>query len=305
MALFFSFLSFLLFFSLLPSPLLLVFVSFLLPFFFLSFFSLSLSFSDYRPYFITIALLYGVNKVVQLFWGLMPMRTTSVDLLGDSVVRVSFPKHKLAQCLNMYDVAQYAFINFPGLSLFQWHPFTLASSPREDVSTIYVKAIGDYTRSLIEHAAKHDRLWIRVDGPYGGTRVGRFPNVVFVCGGIGATPVMSILKDIYDIDVPDDLVLTSVPDQRPSVAPQSSWEQTTDPDTGITYFFNTVTLEAQWEQPPGYHSTESHAARARHLRQVYLIWTVRSEEQYRWFARELDLAVRRSAEPNYPDLHLR
>jgi NAD(P)H-flavin reductase len=42
-------------------------------------------------------------------------------------------------------------------------------------------------------------MWIRVDGPYGNLNFNyrRFPAVILVSGGIGVTPVMGILKDIY------------------------------------------------------------------------------------------------------------
>ena len=42
-------------------------------------------------------------------------------------------------------------------------------------------------------------MYIRVDGPYGNLNFNyrRFPAVILVAGGIGVTPVMSILKDTY------------------------------------------------------------------------------------------------------------
>ena len=54
-----------------------------------------------------------------------------------------------------------------GLSPLEWHPYTLASSPLEDYHEIYVKAIGDHTRKLVDRASVQRSAWVRVQGPYG------------------------------------------------------------------------------------------------------------------------------------------
>jgi len=43
---------------------------------------------------------------------------------------------------------QYAQINIPAISKFQWHPFTIASSPYDDNLYFYVNPAGDWTREL-------------------------------------------------------------------------------------------------------------------------------------------------------------
>jgi predicted ferric reductase len=76
------------------------------------------------------------------------------------------------------------------------HPFTIASPPGENDVSIVVKNLGDYTRRLgdVEPGTK-----VLSDGPYGiFTPRREEPPHVFVAGGIGITPFLSIVAD-WDI----------------------------------------------------------------------------------------------------------
>lgn len=110
-----------------------------------------------------------------------------------------FPKHPIAKALGMYRVGQYVFVNFPGISLLEWHPFSLSSGPDEDHLEIHVQALGNHTQKLTEVAKGRRSLWVRVDGPYGNQRINyrRFPVLLLISGGIGITPCIGILKDMY------------------------------------------------------------------------------------------------------------
>jgi predicted ferric reductase len=77
------------------------------------------------------------------------------------------------------------------------HPFTISSSPTQDRLSISVKAVGNFT-ATIGDTKTSDRAYI--DAPYG---VFSFlhhdaQNLVFILGGIGITPCMSMLRYIYD-----------------------------------------------------------------------------------------------------------
>ena len=43
----------------------------------------------------------------------------------------------------MYDTLSFVFLNVPGVSRLQWHPFSVASSARDDTEemTIYIKGV--------------------------------------------------------------------------------------------------------------------------------------------------------------------
>jgi predicted ferric reductase len=77
------------------------------------------------------------------------------------------------------------------------HPFTISSSPTMEEVSISVKSVGDFT-TTIRDTKTSDLAYI--DKPYG---VFSFlnhdaKNLVFIAGGIGITPFISMLRYIYD-----------------------------------------------------------------------------------------------------------
>lgn len=86
------------------------------------------------------------------------------------------------------------------------HPFTISSSPTQDKLSITVKSVGDFT-STIGDTKTSDAAYI--DAPYG---VFSFLNhdtqaLIFIAGGIGITPFMSMLRYIYDRNMERNVVL--------------------------------------------------------------------------------------------------
>jgi predicted ferric reductase len=79
------------------------------------------------------------------------------------------------------------------------HPFSISSSAEEkDLLTFTIKELGDFTAS-IKKLSEGERVY--VDGPYGAFSVDRHPNsqaFVFIAGGIGITPMMSMLRTLAD-----------------------------------------------------------------------------------------------------------
>ncbi|KAK4937595.1 hypothetical protein LTR10_021813 [Elasticomyces elasticus] len=124
-----------------------------------------------------------------------------------------------------YKAGQWLFINVPGVSSQQWHPFTITSCPFDPYISIHVRQVGDWTKSLgdalgcgpaqakefgdldsngiYEIALKSGQEMpaIRIDGPYGAPAEDVFDNevVVLIGTGIGVTPWASVLKHIYNI----------------------------------------------------------------------------------------------------------
>jgi predicted ferric reductase len=79
------------------------------------------------------------------------------------------------------------------------HPFTIASSPEDTKSIQFsIKKLGAFT-SKIQTMKPGDRVF--VDGPYGYFSMDRYPGserLVFIPGGIGVTPIMSMLRALAD-----------------------------------------------------------------------------------------------------------
>jgi predicted ferric reductase len=100
----------------------------------------------------------------------------------------------------------YCFLNVPALGLMQWHPFSISSFPNQagDPFTFHILDMGpgSWTHALSTRAAdlKSGKIPIYVDGPYGSLSLNPFdyPYVVLCCGGVGATPMMGVLGDLYN-----------------------------------------------------------------------------------------------------------
>ena len=77
------------------------------------------------------------------------------------------------------------------------HPFTIASTPMQTDLSISVKAVGDFTSCLSEIKAPSIA---QIDMPYGTFSFLNHPagEFVFIAGGIGITPFMSMLRYIRD-----------------------------------------------------------------------------------------------------------
>ncbi|MDT8399168.1 MAG: ferredoxin reductase family protein [Pseudomonadales bacterium] len=77
----------------------------------------------------------------------------------------------------------------------QEHPFSFASAPRADGAVVFtIKALGDFTSTLGLHNLGQ-RAW--VDAPYGRFSCDLYPQApgyVFIAGGIGVAPVLSMLE---------------------------------------------------------------------------------------------------------------
>jgi len=77
------------------------------------------------------------------------------------------------------------------------HPFTISSPPTRDRLSITVKSVGDFT-STIGDTKTSDRAY--VDAPYGAFTFLNHDaeDLVFIAGGIGITPFLSMLRTMHD-----------------------------------------------------------------------------------------------------------
>lgn len=79
------------------------------------------------------------------------------------------------------------------------HPFSISSSPEAlPRLEVTIKALGDFT-GAIGDTPPGRRAW--VDGPFGAFTTDRYPQAtgwVFIVGGIGITPVMSMLRTLAE-----------------------------------------------------------------------------------------------------------
>ncbi|KAL6065049.1 Ferric reductase [Balamuthia mandrillaris] len=95
-----------------------------------------------------------------------------------------------------YRPGHYCFINVSQLSLFQWHPFTIAGADKNEVE-LHIKVMGEatFTSRLADAVRDGLTLTVNVDGPYGlPIEFGRYQQICLVAGGIGITPCKAIIE---------------------------------------------------------------------------------------------------------------
>ncbi|XP_022146260.1 putative respiratory burst oxidase homolog protein H [Momordica charantia] len=129
-----------------------------------------------------------------------------------------------------YKSGMYLFVKCPDISKFEWHPFSITSAPGDDYLSVHIRAVGDWTRELrnrfksvcepentrkkggivrletktfsdyvpSESSDKYPQIFIK--GPYGAPAQGykKYDILLLIGLGIGATPMISILKDLLN-----------------------------------------------------------------------------------------------------------
>jgi predicted ferric reductase len=108
------------------------------------------------------------------------------------------------------------------------HPFTIASSPTEPNLRASIKESGDFTKT-IGLTRPGDR--VAVDGPYGRFSYTLHPqesDLVMIAGGIGITPLLSMLRHMHDTETPAQVLIL--------------WANRTPADIGFRDELNEITV---------------------------------------------------------------
>ncbi|RHZ89872.1 hypothetical protein Glove_9g268 [Diversispora epigaea] len=186
---------------------------------------------------ITGIVLYGIDKILRkIFGSFRTVNVTSVEAVSSGVTKIIF------RFPTYYEAGQYIFVNFPFLklptSLIDWHPFSLSSPPLssfgssisssggvntasiddtvdEGFTSIHVKIQGGYTKTLYAKSQQGSQLTetpltMRVQGPYGKSSIdfSSYKTVLLVSGGVGITPIISILGDLVDSQIKSNYIVT-------------------------------------------------------------------------------------------------
>jgi|GEM_PF-185342 len=107
-----------------------------------------------------------------------------------------------------YKAGQFIFISFEadGLSP-EWHPFTIVSPPTDGSLSIDIKSLGSFTETITRLVPNMVGMSVRVEGAYGRFSFRNFRNTnqVWIAGGIGITPFLSMAQALgdgpYNIDL--------------------------------------------------------------------------------------------------------
>ncbi|KAG7378508.1 hypothetical protein PHYPSEUDO_009966 [Phytophthora pseudosyringae] len=164
----------------------------------------------YRLVFRARTYLRGSSKMTkgsERYMGIVARDQVSVHALPGNITRIQFPRvRKDTGEAFEYAAGQYAFLCIPTISSFEWHPFTISSSPNEAIVTFHIKGLGDWTKKVMTaavNATEESPFDILLDGPYGYVSVdvetpAVYAHYVMFSGGIGVTPMRSIVNWLYN-----------------------------------------------------------------------------------------------------------
>ncbi|KAF5181590.1 Respiratory burst oxidase-like protein [Thalictrum thalictroides] len=136
-----------------------------------------------------------------------------------------------------YMSGMYLFIKCPNISPYEWHPFSITSAPGDDYLSVHIRTLGDWTTELrnrfqevceappsqpksgrlarIETTGMKDYQKaqasfpkVLIKGPYGAPAQGysKYDILLLIGLGIGATPFISILKDLLNNIKPNYMI---------------------------------------------------------------------------------------------------
>ncbi|XP_072954122.1 putative respiratory burst oxidase homolog protein H [Typha angustifolia] len=127
-----------------------------------------------------------------------------------------------------YKSGMYLFVKCPDVSPFEWHPFSITSAPGDDNLSVHIRTLGDWTTELRNLFGKACEAQVTskkaslirlettviadaeieqtrfpkllIDGPYGAPAQNykKYDILLLIGLGIGATPFISILKDLLN-----------------------------------------------------------------------------------------------------------
>uniref|UniRef100_A0ACD5YF49 Uncharacterized protein n=1 Tax=Avena sativa TaxID=4498 RepID=A0ACD5YF49_AVESA len=165
--------------------------------------------------------LYSFERIVRLFRSHDAVKIQKVAVYPGNVLALYMSKPPGFR----YRSGQYIFINCRAVSPYEWHPFSITSAPGDNYLSVHIRTRGDWTsrlRTVFSEAcrppaegesgllradlsmgvtdsnARFPKLLI--DGPYGAPAQDyREYDVLLLIGlGIGATPLISIVKDVLN-----------------------------------------------------------------------------------------------------------
>ncbi|XVE57969.1 hypothetical protein DITRI_Ditri04bG0132000 [Diplodiscus trichospermus] len=162
-------------------------------------------------------LLYAGERTLRFFRsGFYAVRLLKVAIYPGGVLTLQMSKPPQFR----YKSGQYMFVQCSAVSPFEWHPFSITSAPGDDYLSVHIRQLGDWTQELkrlfsevceppvagksgllrADETTKKSLPKLLIDGPYGAPAQDyRKYDVLLLVGlGIGATPFISILKDLLN-----------------------------------------------------------------------------------------------------------
>lgn len=104
-----------------------------------------------------------------------------------------------------FKAGQFCFLRLKKDKLYARHPFTISSSPKEENLSFTMKLTGRFTKAASELKKGEEVI---VDGPFGiFTIEDHEKDLVFIAGGVGIAPFMSMIKNQLESEKKQNVLL--------------------------------------------------------------------------------------------------
>ncbi len=153
-----------------------------------------------------------------------------------------------------YKAGQWMYVNIKIGGVSKMHHFTISSSPTEDY-LMFTKKITDseYSKALDTYKGSE---WFKLWGPFGEfTFSGEYPKLGFLSGGIGITPLRSILRYTVDKKLQTDVKMLYTNKTGADIVFRDELEKMQRQDSKIK-IENVLTREPEWKGLKGHVNSQ-------------------------------------------------
>ncbi|CAI5737516.1 unnamed protein product [Peronospora farinosa] len=138
-------------------------------------------------------ILYGIYRAVSVF-GRGKASVVSTTAMSNKIIQLEL--RRVPNVGSDFLPGQYVYIKVDSIGK-EWHPFTISSSPLRNRHSFFLdaKVQGPFTSQLLTLMKMQQLHTVHVDGYYG-SEIKCAPHMVFIAGGSGMTPFLSILDHL-------------------------------------------------------------------------------------------------------------
>ncbi len=173
----------------------------------------------FTAYLLWFSFLVGTGSLIRSqifprldFWGFR-FQVKSLKKLNHQVMEIRLEPLK-PNAPKATETAQYFYLRFHSSeSTRDWHPFTCISRPGEKDLCFAIKALGRDTRVV---RGMSEKMRVDVEGPFGHLHPTQLKNEVWIVGGVGITPLVSVAREasfakfpvrvLHAVDTPQDQI---------------------------------------------------------------------------------------------------
>ncbi|MGD6934436.1 MAG: FAD-dependent oxidoreductase [Candidatus Bathyarchaeia archaeon] len=155
-----------------------------------------------------------------------------------------------------YKPGQYFFVTIKQGGKELTKHFSFSTSPTETAFIEFTKKLTDHEYSMALKAAKVGD-WARIDAPYGKfTFEGEHPKIALLCGGIGITPFISIIKNATDKNLDTKITLFYGCRTEADVAFKTELEELAKKNSKFKLMIVLSQASSDWKGAAGYINAE-------------------------------------------------